>query len=150
MHAQSPTHVWLFVTPWTVTHLAPLSMRLSIQDYQSKLPFPPAGDLSNPRIKPASPASQADSLPLSHWGIILYVNYISAKYIYTVTPYSDTLSSVWFSCSAASDSLWPCGPQYARPPCPYPEPNQTHVHHVGDAIQPSYPLSSPSPPTFNL
>ena len=27
---------------------------------------------------------------------------------------------------------------------------QTHVHWVGDAIQPSLPLSSPSPPTFNL
>ena len=27
---------------------------------------------------------------------------------------------------------------------------QTHVHGVGDAIQPSHPLSSPSPPTFNL
>ena len=27
---------------------------------------------------------------------------------------------------------------------------QTHVHRVGDAIQPSPPLSSPSPPTFNL
>ena len=31
-----------------------------------------------------------------------------------------------------------------------PELAQTHVHQVGDAIQPSYPLSSPSPPTFNL
>ena len=27
---------------------------------------------------------------------------------------------------------------------------QTHVHRVGDAIQPSHPLSSPSPPTLNL
>ena len=27
---------------------------------------------------------------------------------------------------------------------------QTHVHRVGDAIQPSYSLSSPSPPAFNL
>ena len=27
---------------------------------------------------------------------------------------------------------------------------QTHVHHVGDAIQPSNPLSSPSPLAFNL
>ena len=27
---------------------------------------------------------------------------------------------------------------------------QTHVHWVGDTIQPSHPLSSPSPPTFNL
>ena len=27
---------------------------------------------------------------------------------------------------------------------------QTHVHRVGDAIQPSHPLSSPSPPALNL
>ena len=31
-----------------------------------------------------------------------------------------------------------------------PEFTQTHVHWVGDAIQPSHPLSSPSPPAFNL
>ena len=31
-----------------------------------------------------------------------------------------------------------------------PEPTQTHVHQVGDAIQPSHPLSSPSPPAFSL
>ena len=30
------------------------------------------------------------------------------------------------------------------------ERTQTHVHRVGDAIQPSHPLLSPSPPTFNL
>ena len=30
-----------------------------------------------------------------------------------------------------------------------PEFNQTHVHQVGDAIQPSHPLSSPSPPAPN-
>ena len=30
------------------------------------------------------------------------------------------------------------------------EPTQTHVHRVGETIQPSYPLSSPSPPTFNF
>ena len=28
--------------------------------------------------------------------------------------------------------------------------SQTHVHRVSDAIQPSYPLLSPSPPAFNL
>ena len=27
---------------------------------------------------------------------------------------------------------------------------QTHVHQISDAIQPSHPLSSPSPPAFNL
>ena len=32
----------------------------------------------------------------------------------------------------------------------FPESTQTHVHWVGDAIQPSHPLSSPSPPVLNL
>ena len=31
-----------------------------------------------------------------------------------------------------------------------PEFTQTHVHRVGDAIQPFHPPSSPSPPAFNL
>ena len=31
-----------------------------------------------------------------------------------------------------------------------PELAQTHVHQATDAIQPSHPLSSPSPPAFNL
>ena len=31
-----------------------------------------------------------------------------------------------------------------------PESTKTHVHWVGDAIQPSHPLLSPSPPAFNL
>ena len=58
------------------------------------------------------------------------------------------VSSVQFSRSVVSDSLQPHEPQHARPPCPSPTPgvHQTHVHCVGDAIQPSHPLSSPSPP----
>ena len=31
-----------------------------------------------------------------------------------------------------------------------PEPTQTHVHQVSDAIQPSHPLSAPFPPAFYL
>ena len=31
-----------------------------------------------------------------------------------------------------------------------PKSTQTHVHWVSDAIQPSHPLSSPSPPAFNF
>ena len=44
------------------------------------------------------------------------------------------------------------GPQHARTPCPSPTPRvyNTHVHWVSDAIQPSHPLSSPSPPAFSL
>ena len=59
--------------------------------------------------------------------------------------------TVQFSCSIVSNSLQPHGPQDARPPCPSPIPGvyPTHVHWVGDAIQPSYPLLSSSPPAFN-
>ena len=35
-------------------------------------------------------------------------------------------------------------------PVQLPESTQTHVHWVGDAIQPSHPLLSPSPPALNL
>ena len=58
--------VRLFVTPWTVAYQAPLSVGFFRQEYWSRLPFPPPGDLPNPGIEPLSPASpalQADSLP---------------------------------------------------------------------------------------
>ena len=38
-------------------------MEFSRPEYWSELPFPSPGDLSNPGIKPRSPAFQADSLP---------------------------------------------------------------------------------------
>ena len=43
---------------------------------------------------------------------------------------------------------WPCTPGLSVPH-QLPEFIQTHVHRVGDAIQPSHPLSSPSPPAPN-
>ena len=55
----------LFVTPSAVASQAPPAMEFSKQEYRSVLPFPPPGDLSDPEIKPASPASpalQVDSL----------------------------------------------------------------------------------------
>ena len=64
-------HVQLFATPWTVALQAPLSVGFSRQEYWSRLPFPPRGDLPDPGIEPSSPKSpalQVDSLPLSHWG----------------------------------------------------------------------------------
>ena len=54
-------------------------------------------------------------------------------------------SSVQCSCSVVSDSWIPA----PRPPCPSPRPTQSHVPRVGDATQPSHPLSSPSPPAPN-
>ena len=62
------------------------------------------------------------------------------------------MNSVQFSCSVVSDSLQPYGLQHPGFPVQHQhlELTQTHVHRVGDAIQPSHPLSSPSPPAFNL
>ena len=51
--------------------------------------------------------------------------------------------------------VWLCDPMNCSTQCfpvlhYLPELAQTHVHWVGDAIQPSHPLSPASPPTFNL
>ena len=40
--------VGLLLTPWAVTHQAPLSVGFPRQEYWSGLPFPPAGDLPHP------------------------------------------------------------------------------------------------------
>ena len=45
------------------SYQAPLSMRFSRHGYWNGLPFPSPGDLSDPGLKPRSPALQADSLP---------------------------------------------------------------------------------------
>ena len=45
-----------FVIPQTVAHQAPLSMEFPRQEYWSGLSFPSSRDLSDPGIKPASPA----------------------------------------------------------------------------------------------
>ena len=55
--------VWLFGTPWTVTHQAPPSMKFSRWEYWSGLPFPYPGDVPNPVIEHRSPSVHVDSLP---------------------------------------------------------------------------------------
>ena len=67
---------------------------------------------------------------------------------------SSPISSVQFS-SVAQSCLTLCGlMNRSTPRLPVHhqllEFTQTHVHQVGDAIQPSHPLSFPSPPAFNL
>ena len=66
--------------------------------------------------------------------------------------YNPIFSSVQLSSSILSNFLQPQGLQHNRSPVPHqlPEFTQTHVHPVSDAIQPSHPLSSPTPPAFNL
>ena len=59
------------------------------------------------------------------------------------------ISSVIQSCPTLYDPIdcsMPGFPVYHQ----LPELAQTHVHGVSDAIQPSHPLSSPSPPALNV
>ena len=67
------------------------------------------------------------------------------------------LNIPWHSVQFSSVAQWCptlCDPMnHSTPGLPVhhhlPEFTQTHVHRVGDAIQPSHPLSSPSPPAPN-
>ena len=112
------------VIPWAVACQAPLSMEFSKQECWSGMPFPFPGDLPDPGIEPRFPALQADYLP------------------------SVQFSSVAQSCPTL------CNPMNrSMPGLPVHhqllEFTQTQVHQVSDAIQPSHPLSSPSPSAPN-
>ena len=88
------SRVQLFVTPSTVACQDPLSMGFSRQEYWSRLPFPPRGDLPNQGLKPRSPASPAlaeGSLPLALNGksniyiyIYIYMYVYMCIYIYKI------------------------------------------------------------------
>ena len=79
-----------------------------------------------------------------------------ASYIYSLFYFSPLLSkyySVQFS-SVAQPCLTLCDPMNCSTPGfpvqhQLPEFTQTHIHRVSDAIQPSHPLSDPSPPAPN-
>ena len=61
----------------------------------------------------------------------------------------DQFSSVAQSCVTLCDPV-DCSTSGFPVHHQLPELAQTHIHRIGDAIQPSHPLSSPSPPAFNL
>ena len=84
-----------------------------------------------------------DPLSFFHYGLFLCM--LLAYWWFPGSFYS----SVQFS-SVAQSCLTPCNPMnHSTPGLPVHhqllEFTQTHVHRVGDAIQPSHPLSSPSP-----
>ena len=77
---------------------------------------------------------------------------MSHCHVYHQKRNQDGFVAAFFSCSVVSNSLQPHELQHTR--LSYPssllEFAQTHVHWVSDAIQPSHPLLSPSPPAFNF
>ena len=124
--------------PQTVAHQSPLPMEFSSQEYWSGLLFPTPGIF---HIK----GLNQSLLHLLYWQV----------YFLSLAPLEKPLrfSSVQFSSVTQScptlcnwmDSSTPGLLVYHQ----LPELTQTHVHWVSDAIQPSHPLSSPSPPAPN-
>ena len=86
-----------------IAHQAPQSMEFSRQEYWNGLPLPSPGDLSDPGIEPRSPALQADSLPLSHWGS-LFIFWTSLQ---SSRCFSQQLSKCFMNISPKSQFLSP-------------------------------------------
>ena len=80
-------------------------------------------------------------------------NWVSLQVWHLLPEHVNTSYCCYF-CSVAQSylTLWPRGLQHSRHPSPSSTPGaySPHVHQVSDAIQPSYPLSSPSPPALSL
>ena len=100
---------------------------------------------SNPRL----PYWQVDSLPLSHQGSPFNtLGWPKSPFGLFCKMVSVQFSSVAQSCPTLCDPM-----NCSTPGLPVhhqlPEFTQTHVHRVSDAIQPSHPRSSPSPPAPN-
>ena len=144
---QSLSHVWLFATPWTAARQACLSITnsrslLKFMSIASVMPFNhlilchPL--LLLPSIFPRNRVFSNESVLCIRW----------PKY------WSFSISSVQFSSVQSLSHVPLCNRlDCSTPGFPVhhqlPELTQTHVYWVSDAIQPSHPLSSPSPPTFN-
>ena len=111
---------------------APLCMGCSRQEYRSGLPFPSPEDLPDTGSNPCLLHCRWTLYHLSHQGLFCSVQFISAAQ----------------SCPTLCDPM-----NYSTPGLPVHhqllEFTQTHVHRVSDAIQPSHPLSPPSPPALN-
>ena len=102
-----------------------------------------------PGVEPVSPAFAGGFLttrpPGKPWPYFLIAK---LPIILKVKVRSDQIRSAAQSCPTPCDPMnrsTPGLPVHHQPP----EFTQTHVHRVSDAIQPSHPLSSPSPPAPN-
>ena len=130
--------VRLFAISWTVAYQAPPPMGFSRQEYWSGLPLP-SPDIV---VAAAAAAKSLQSCPTLYDPIDGRQTQIHESLV------SFSFSSVAQSCPTLCDPM-----NCSTPGLPVhhqlPEFTQTQVHRVSDAIQPSHPLSSPSPSAPN-
>ena len=160
VHAKSLQSCLTCVTLGTVAHQASQSKGFFRQEYWSGLPCLLPEDLLNPGIKPGLLSLlywQVGSLPLAPPGAKsgdMLIRYVNSKLEWNGLSVTEFLQQIQFSSVAQSCPTLRDPMNRSMPGLPVhhqlPESTQTHVHRVGDAIQPSHPLSSPSPPAFNL
>ena len=119
-----------FATPWTVPNQPHLFMGFPRQEYWNGLLFPSPRDIHDSGIKFTSVAFPA----------------LAGVFFTTEPPGSSVQSLSHVQLCDQMDCSTSGLPDHHQ----LPESTQTHVHWVGDAIQPSHPLTSPSPPALNL
>ena len=154
-HAQ----LCLFVTPWPVAPQTPLFMGFSRQEYWSRLPVFPPGDIRVSCVSyTAGRFFTAEQLgkpkvvvkycfSFCHWESLKYIIHL-LKFILKVT----VISLVQFSRSVVSNSAtpWTVACQASLSITNSQSLLKLMSIKLFDAIQPSHPLSSLSPPAFNL
>ena len=168
----SLSHVRLFVTSWTAARQAPLSSTTSrslLKLMSIELVMPSnhlilcCPLLPLPSIRPSIRVF-FNELALhirwpKYWSFsfrtLWWFDGLSSTLLFLISWYFSGVFCQLYCCSVAKSCPTLCNPMNcSMPGVPIlhylQEFMQTHVHWVGDAIHPSHPLSSPSPPAFNL
>ena len=141
-----------YATQWTVACQAPLSMGILQARILEWVSMASSKGSSQPKDWTRLLSLlhwQAGSLPLAPPGKPMENPVLVKCHEHGSFPLELQFSSVAQSCPTLCDPM-----DCSTPGLPVhhqiPEFTQTHVHRVSDAIQPSHPLLSPSPPAFNL
>ena len=160
----------LLVIPWTVAYQVPPSTEFSRQEYWSGLPFPSPEALPNPGIEPGSPTLQAGRLLSEQPGMPVHKDNIIHKDKLKMDKRSKckTINPKTLRGKHRKNPLWHCCCGSIIKRCPTLRNSvecsrsgcsglhyclqfaKTHVHCIGDAIQPSHLLLPSSPPACNL
>ena len=159
---QSLSHIRLFATPWTAARHTSLSITnsqslLRLMSIKLVMPsnclilFCPLLLLPSvfPSLRFFSKESVLRISPQRHGKLQMRTKNTLKGGVTRQNCRGSQFSSVTQSCPTL------CNPMnHSMPGLPVhrqlPESTQTHVHRVGDAVQPFHPLSSPSPPALNL
>ena len=95
-------------TLWTIAHQVPLSMEFFSQQYWSRLPFPPPGDVPNPGIEPTSLASPALAGGFNYYNLMLRATIWDRCYHYFNFTNKEIEPQIKYSAAAAAKSLQSC------------------------------------------